>query len=127
MFLKKKQKRAAQLSLSLWNLKLLALIGAKTTKISCTKAHIYPREKVEFSEQGKRRCSLALRTTYYRKSGNFNCSCTQFVWLQKCSLLGKNEHLLRQITFQWQLIALLSRANFYVIICEYSIVRSWIY
>ena len=55
-FLQKQLKRAAKLRLSPWNSELLPLISVKAdSNTSCTKRHISSREKVLFSELGRRR------------------------------------------------------------------------
>ena len=52
-FLQKQQKKVAKLILSTWNSKMLALIGVRATKMSCSKVHICPEEKFVFLELRK--------------------------------------------------------------------------
>ena len=90
--LTKHQRRAAKLRLRCkmppWNSNLLRPIGATASKISCTKVHISPWEKIIFWELGKHRCSHILRITYCRKSDNWSCS-----------VLKKKEQLKKKNTF----------------------------
>ena len=94
--LTKHQRRAAKLRLRCkmppWNSNLLRPIGATASKISCTKVHISPWEKIIFWELGKHRCSHTLRITYCRKSDNWSCSV-----LKKKRTTEKKEHLLWRI------------------------------